>query len=96
MKINDLMQIVSDSYPDGFTDQYWNYKLERPRKGSGDTLAQAIVLELHDSFDATATELEQLREATRRLDWMMEEIGGVRYELLKRRIICENNIKVTR
>lgn len=95
MKINEIIALADSAYPDGMIADHWSNDRKRPRKGSGDTLAQFIVLELYGTFDPRAAEEDQIKEAIRVLDMAMSDIGGVRHAFLQRRRECEQNTKAT-
>jgi hypothetical protein len=64
MKINDLMRLVAENYDDHGTDAFWDYKNEKVDcEGTGDTLAEFIVREIHDTFEPDLADRDQLLEA---------------------------------
>jgi len=68
MKLNELIEIVSAAYPDGLIAvEYWDFRRECPRRNpkGGDTLALFIALELKDTYDADATDEQQIETALR-------------------------------
>ena len=73
MKLKELMAIADEAYPDGLVWRYY----KQPRKNHGDTLAQFIVRELKDTYDAGATDAAQLAEATRVMISASREIWNV-------------------
>ena len=60
MTLPELLHFVDSVYPDGMVKRYF----DAPTVEHGDTLAAFIVRELSDTFDATATEAEQLLHAS--------------------------------
>lgn len=50
-KLNTLMEVVHNAYPDEITREYWDSEVETPKSSSGDTLAEFIVRELADVYD---------------------------------------------
>ena len=92
MKLNELIEIVSAAYPDGLIAvEYWDFKRQCPRRNpkGGDTLALFIALEIKDTYDADATDEEQLETAGRAIDRARGDLDAVTValtgELEKRR-----------
>jgi hypothetical protein len=77
VEINTLMQHVGAGYPERYTENYWNDLISRPRKGSGDGLAYAIVQELFETFDPEADTHEQFTLAIRMVGRMRDDCSGV-------------------
>ncbi len=77
MKLNAIMEIIHSAYPDAMTRNYWDPVQRRPAPGSGDTLAEFIVKEIADTYDAKASHSEQLAEAIRVLERARSDIGNV-------------------
>ena len=80
MKLNELIEIVSAAYPDGLIAvEYWDFKRECPRRNpkGGDTLALFIALEIKDTYDADATDEEQLATALRAIDRARGDMDAV-------------------
>ena len=77
MKLNELLEIVHRAYPDEFTRECWDSRRQRARSGSGDTLAEFIVREIADTYDAEATDEAQLDEALRVMRRACTEVTGV-------------------
>ena len=80
MRPNELINIVSAAYPDGLIAvEYWDFKRERPKKNpkGGDTLALFIALEIKDTYDADATDEEQLETAGRAIDRARGDMDAV-------------------
>ena len=63
MKLNELLEIVHRAYPDEHTRRCWDAKNRKVRTGTGDTLAEFIVREIVDTFNADTPEKDQLDEA---------------------------------
>ena len=61
MELNAILEIVHEAYPD--TRGCWDAKKQKTRTGRGDTLAEFIVREIADTFEADASEKSQLDEA---------------------------------
>ena len=79
MKIEELMAIAIENYPDGVVSEYWTPPDARSAalgevgtvnwdSPAGDTLALFVVAELCDTFDAEADTVSQLYEAGRAMD----------------------------
>ena len=77
MTLNELLEIVHRTYPDGLTRECWNKAKQRALGGSGDTLAEFIVREIADTYEATASDEEKLDEALRVMRRACTEITGV-------------------
>ncbi len=77
MTLNEIMDVVHEAYPDGFTRNYWDAGQQRPCDCDGDTLAEFIVKELTDTYDASAGDEEQLEEAIRVMERACGQIGDV-------------------
>jgi hypothetical protein len=77
MTLNEIMNIVHEAYPDGFTRNYWEAESGRPRDGNGDTLAEFIVKELAESYDASICSEEQLAQAGAILEQAHDELSRV-------------------
>ena len=63
MTLNELLEIVHLAYPDELTRECWNPETQRACGGAGDTLAEFIVREIADGFDAKATDRAQIADA---------------------------------
>lgn len=80
MKLNGLIEIVSAAYPDGLIAvEYWDFKRECPRKNpkGGDTLALFIALEIKDTYDADATDEQQIETALRAIERARGDLDAV-------------------
>lgn len=73
MKIGAIIKIVDEAYPDGLVGQYH----AKPTREHGDGLARFIAIELKETFDAKATDLEQLTEAYNKMKSAYDELGAV-------------------
>lgn len=72
-----LLNIANEAYPDGYLAEYFDSETGERREGSGDTLAQFIVAELRDTFNAEASRDEQIREARLALSNAIDDLEGV-------------------
>lgn len=61
MELNAILEIVHEAYPD--TRRCWDAKKQKTQSGGGDTLAEFIVREIADTFEADAPEANQLDAA---------------------------------
>ena len=77
MKLDELLEIVHRAYPDGLTRACWNKARQRACGGAGDTLAEFIVREIADVYDASASDEDQLGEALRVVRRACAELAGV-------------------
>ena len=84
MKLNELLEIVHRAYPDEQTRECWNPKTQRPCGGAGDTLAEFIVREIADGFDAKATDRAQVADALLAMHRAQGELGAVAKALERR------------
>lgn len=73
----ELLNMANQGYPDGFLSGYYNGKTGSKKRGSGDTLAQFIVIELRETFDEEAPREEQIEEAHRVLNNGIRDLEGV-------------------
>lgn len=78
MKLEALIEIASNGYPDGMIGRCF-----RNKKANGDTLALFLAKEIEDTFDKTASDADQLTEALRILDAAIREIQSVRKGVVK-------------
>jgi len=96
MNLATLLEIVNARYPDDLIVKHWNASRYRPVGSSrGDTLALFIVNELHETFDASATDTTQLETAIRAMERAIIELDhvktGLMAEFLKRRDLPPQN-----
>ncbi len=77
MTLIELLDIVHHAYPDGATRECWDAERGRACSGSGDTLAEFIVREIADTYDASFSDEEQLAETVRVMERACGEIGDV-------------------
>jgi hypothetical protein len=72
-----LLTLANEFYPDGFLTEYFRPATGERRNGSGDTLAQFIVIELSETFDSAAPRGAQLEEARRVLNRAIDDLDRV-------------------
>lgn len=77
MKLLELLNAANQGYPDGYLAEYYNAKTGARKRGSGDTLAEFIVLELIDIFDTKASDDSQIGVATQVLEVARTDLFGV-------------------
>ncbi len=77
LSLVELLHLANESYPDGFLAEYFDPDSGEPRPGSGDTLAQFIVVELSETFDPNTSRSAQLEEARRVLNRAADELQAV-------------------
>lgn len=85
MTLNELLEIIHRAYPDELTRECWNEARQRACGGAGDTLAEFIVREIADTYDAEATDEAQLDEALRVMRRACTDVTGVIEALEKRK-----------
>ncbi len=77
LSLVELLNLANEGYADGYLAEYFDPETGERRQGSGDTLAQFIVAELQDTFDAEASRSAQLQEARRVLSHAIDDLQGV-------------------
>ncbi len=77
LSLVELLKIANEAYEDGYLAEYFDPETGAARTGSGDTLAEFIVREIRDTFDANATRSAQLQEARRVLLNAIDDLENV-------------------
>lgn len=73
MKFEELIKKIDDAYPDERIALY-----AQDRDGDhGDTFARAIVVELEETFEEDASDVDQLHTALGCMETVAREIGAV-------------------
>jgi hypothetical protein len=79
MKLEELIKIADDAYPDGFVKQYY----DDPQGNHGDSLARFIAFEIIETYDEDGTDENQLAQAIHtiangrdELDRVLEALGA--------------------
>src|SRR5579872_2746760 len=73
-----VLNVASSGYKDDFLKKYYHEETGQANEaGSGDTLAEFIVLEIRDTFDANLPKTEQLTEACRVLRRAISNVESV-------------------
>ena len=69
MTLNEIITRAASVYPECWVLQYWDMKRQCAveNRDGGDTLAEFVALELHDTFDPDASDREQLDMAIRKM-----------------------------
>jgi hypothetical protein len=82
MTFENIIDIADSVYPDRLIRGAWgNRNGDGELEDVGDTLAIFIVRELQDTFDAEASDTDQLKEAVRAMDSAINELTAVREAL---------------
>ena len=74
MELDKIIEIADKVYADGLVGQYHR----EPKGGHGDTLAKFIAVELRDTYDASLSDEEQIRNAESVLSTACRELESVR------------------
>ena len=77
MKLPEMLNAANQGYPDGYLAEYYDTKTGARKRGSGDTLAEFIVLELIDTFDSKSPDDSQIGIATQMLERAQTDLLGV-------------------
>ena len=81
LSLVELLNLANEAYADGYLAEYFDPETGERRLGSGDTLAQFIVAEIRDKFDAEASRDDQIREARLALSHAVDDLEGVMEKL---------------
>ena len=74
LTLTDLLNAANKRYSESYLSQYFDVTTGRPKRGSGDTLAQFIVRELSESFDLTYPRERQVAAALQGLERAEEHV----------------------
>ena len=77
MKLNELIQKAAAAYPEARLLAYWDGRRAVSNPVGGDTLAEFIVRELCDTFDAKADTPTQVAEAVRVLSRAKADVAEI-------------------
>jgi hypothetical protein len=83
MKLVELLKKANEGYDDGYLSEYFNEQTGELVEGKGDTLAQFIVIELSETFDADADNEGQIGEAIHQMQRAKSDIEGIMAALAK-------------
>ena len=82
MTIKDILDFATRNYDEGRTEAYYNDKGELLEfANGGDHLAKFIVMELIDTYDESASDIEQVEEAARTVRLVRDQVERVFYAL---------------
>ena len=76
MILDELIEMASEGYPDGYTLQCWDSKKQQSKE-AGDTLALFIVRELQDFFCPSVSDIESIHAAIKAMVKARNEVDGV-------------------
>jgi hypothetical protein len=77
LQLVDVLKAANTYYDDGFLENYFNPKTGKIKTGRhGDTLAEFIVREIKDTFDADASCEDQINEAVRVMEGAQEDVNN--------------------
>lgn len=79
MMLNQLVCRAASVYPDAFVLQYWDMATQAPKRNpeGGDTLAQFIAQELADTYDADASDGDQIAAAVKAMQSAADDLALV-------------------
>ena len=83
MTLNEIITRAASVYPDCWVLQYWDTSNQCAvfNRDGGDTLAQFIAFELHETYDPEASDDEQLDMAIRKMREAANDIKAVELAL---------------
>ena len=83
MMIQQLICRAASTYPDAYPLQYFDLEKGEPKANplGGDTLAQFIAQELADTYDADASDGEQIATAVKAMQRASDDLGAVAHSL---------------
>ena len=83
MTLNQLVCRAASIYPDAQVLEYWDMDAQAPRLNpqGGDTLARFIAVELAETFDAKASDGDQIATACRAMQTAADELAAVAHAL---------------
>ncbi len=73
----ELLEIANKVYDDGYLVNFYT-KTGAPKRGTGDTLAKFIVIELRETFDPSATKQAQLYQAMQVMESAQYQLADVK------------------
>lgn len=83
MTLNQLVCRAASVYPDGYVLEYWDMQRQAPKANpvGGDTLAQFIAQEIADTYDAEASDGEQIAAAVKAMQSAADDLQAVAHAL---------------
>ena len=85
MKLLELLNTANQGYPNGYLAEYYDTRTGERKSGSGDTLAQFVVVELTETFDPQADDEAHITEAVRALTRARTDLDRLISVLMTRR-----------
>lgn len=76
----ELLTLANEAYDDGYLSNYYTKEGEL-KNGSGDTLAEFIVIELIETFDPKHTKKQQLYYAAQAIELAKEQLWDLQGHL---------------
>ena len=73
-KLKDILNAANEHYPDRYLSNYFEKKTGEPKMDAGDSLADFIVRELRENFDAAFSGEQQVEQAVQALERAKEDI----------------------
>jgi hypothetical protein len=78
LTLKDILDTANKYYSDGYLSEYYDENGNPPKvRGSGDKLAEFIVLELRETFDENASYSEKISTAIRSMTTAISDISSV-------------------
>ncbi|MEI6166677.1 MAG: hypothetical protein WCS52_05740 [bacterium] len=79
MTLNQLICSAASVYPESFVFEYWSMTESEPQENrmGGDTLAQFIAQEIHDTYDVNASDTEQIASAVKAMQTAADDLQRV-------------------
>ena len=79
MTLNQLICSAASVYPEAFVLEYWSMAESEPQENriGGDTLAQFIAQEIHDTYDVNASEAQQIASAVKAMQTAADDLQKV-------------------
>lgn len=77
MTLLELLNKANEEYEGGFLSEYYDENTAEKKEGSGDTLAEFIVIELTETFDAEADDSDQIQTAVDAIEMAMRDLHSV-------------------
>lgn len=87
MKLVDLQNKANEGYPDGMGDYYDKETGNPTNWHTGDSLEWFVHIEIAETYESEASDLEQVREARRVIERGIEDLESVANALYK--LECE-------
>ena len=78
LTLKDILDTANKYYSDGYLSEYYDENGNPPKvHGSGDKLAEFIVLEIRETFDENASDNEKITTAIRSMSTAVSDLAGV-------------------